>query len=410
MTLGLFAGVGVELEYMVVDAKTLDVRPIVDRILTAAAGADVSDYEPGHIGWANELVKHVIEIRNDEPDPSLDGLSSAFQKAVADVSRFAQAEGARLLPTGMHPWMDPAKEAVLWDREYRAFYEAFDRIFDCRRHGWANIQSCQLNLPFDGDEEFARLHAAIRFLLPILPALATSTPLVEGRLTAYRNNRLVHYRVNAAAVPAINGRCIPEFAASRAEYEKKILAPIGAAIAPHDPDEKLRDEWVNARGAIARFDRNAIEIRLLDMQECPAADIAVCRGVASAVRAVVEGRWGDPLRLNAWDTVRLAELLDDFIRDAEETFVDDEAYLNALGFPDKRATGRDLWRHLVGETVATGTADERADHATLTTILNKGTLGTRIREALGNAPARERIRDVYGALAAGLLAGRPFLP
>jgi hypothetical protein len=31
----------------------------------------------------------------------------------------------------------------------------------------------------------------------------------------------------------------------------------------------LRHEWVNARGAIARFDRSAIEIRVLDVAECP---------------------------------------------------------------------------------------------------------------------------------------------
>ena len=45
---------------------------------------------------------------------------------------------------------------------------AFDRVFGCRQHGFANVQAMQLNLPFRGDLEFGRLHAAIRLLLPIL--------------------------------------------------------------------------------------------------------------------------------------------------------------------------------------------------------------------------------------------------
>ena len=43
-----------------------------------------------------------------------------------------------------------------------SIYDTFDRIFSCKGHGWANLQSMQINLPFRGDEEFARLHAAIR--------------------------------------------------------------------------------------------------------------------------------------------------------------------------------------------------------------------------------------------------------
>ena len=47
-------------------------------------------------------------------------------------------------------------------------------------------------------------------------------------------------------------------------------------IAPLDPDAVLQHEWLNARGAIARFDRNTIELRVLDVQECPRADLAIC--------------------------------------------------------------------------------------------------------------------------------------
>ena len=55
-------------------------------------------------------------------------------------------------------------------------YEAFDRIFDCRGHGWANLQSVHLNLPFGDDDEFGRLHAAIRSSFPCCPLSPPARP------------------------------------------------------------------------------------------------------------------------------------------------------------------------------------------------------------------------------------------
>ena len=43
-----------------------------------------------------------------------------------------------------------------------------------------NIQAVHLTLPFRGASEFGRLMAACRVVLPLLPALAASSPFVEG--------------------------------------------------------------------------------------------------------------------------------------------------------------------------------------------------------------------------------------
>src|SRR5690606_32858155 len=135
------------------------------------------------------------------------------------------------------------------------YYEAFDRIFDCRGHGWANLQSVHLNLPFDGDDEFGRLHAAVRLILPILPAIAASSPIMDARITGTLDNRLSVYRANARTLPIVSGRIIPGPVHTRADYEREVLDAIYRDLAPHDPDGTLRHEWVNARGAIARFTR-----------------------------------------------------------------------------------------------------------------------------------------------------------
>ena len=176
----LFDCFGVELEYMIVRRSDLAVVPWSDRVLRDAAGAVVSDVERGAVTWSNELTAHVIELKTTTPVASLDGCAGAFAADIAELNRRLAAHDAMLLPTAMHPLMRP-DEAVLWTHEFSEVYATFDRIFDCRGHGWSNLQSAHLNLPFAGDEEFARLHAAIRLVLPLLPALATSSPVVEDR-------------------------------------------------------------------------------------------------------------------------------------------------------------------------------------------------------------------------------------
>jgi glutamate---cysteine ligase / carboxylate-amine ligase len=168
-TLSLFEAVGVELEYMIVDSKRLNVRTIADRLLVDRDGDPVPDLEFGPIAWSNELVNHVVEFKTNGPAKTLDGLDEAFQQNVTAANKRLATFGARLMPTAMHPWMDPNREKQLWLGESAEIYKTFDTIFDCSGHGWANLQSTHINLPFSGDDEFGRLHAAIRILLPLLP-------------------------------------------------------------------------------------------------------------------------------------------------------------------------------------------------------------------------------------------------
>ena len=347
--LHLFEAFGVEIEYMIVDARTLDVRPVTDRVLEAVAGEIVSDVEAGDITWSNELSAHVIELKTTEPARSLAPLPAEFQESVRRINAILEPMGARLLPSGMHPWMDPSREMVVWPHDYSEVYEAFHRIFDCRGHGWANLQAVHLNLPFANDREFARLHAAIRVLLPILPALAASSPLFEGRLSEHLDTRLDVYRNNCRRVPLATGRVIPEPVFSEAGYHERILEPLFAAIAPHDPEAILQEEWLNAQGAIARFERNTIEVRVLDVQECPQADIAVCALVADVVEGLAGGRWGDPSQLESWNVEPLAEIFFATVRDADETVIRDVDYLRlfAVDGPGPLSAG-ELWRQLVG--------------------------------------------------------------
>src|SRR5687768_18064455 len=85
--LGLFAAFGLEAEYMLVDAESLDVTPAADRLLEAAAGELTDEFQNGDIAWNNELALHVIELKCNGPRASLAGLGRAF----ADNVKLANA-------------------------------------------------------------------------------------------------------------------------------------------------------------------------------------------------------------------------------------------------------------------------------------------------------------------------------
>lgn len=320
MSYHLFDCVGIELEYMVVDRGSLNVRSIVDRLFSAVAtdadqASTEGDDEPpselrfGPVAWSNELARHVLEFKTAGPATNWQGLSEAFQ-ATVERARVALAEfDATLMPSATHPWMDPEREGELWPYGQRQIYEAYDRIFDCRGHGWFNLQSMHVNLPFSGDDEFRRLHSACRLVLPLIPALSASSPFMSGSANGQLCRRLFVYAHNQIAVPAIAGSVIPDVATSIQGYHDLILAPMYSAIAPHDPDKILREEWLNSRGAIARFDRDAIELRLCDLQEAPQFDIAIAFVLTHAIRELCEERFVDLATQEAFETSLLARQL-----------------------------------------------------------------------------------------------------
>ncbi len=403
--LPLFAAFGIEIEYAIVDRASLDVRPLADSILRNDAGELTDELVRGGIGWSNELAAHVLELKTCAPAAELAAAATAFAAEVAEANRRLAAHGARLLPSAMHPWMDPLREFALWPHGNREIYAAFNRIFGCQGHGWSNLQSVHVNLPFAGDEELARLHAAVRVLLPLLPAIAASSPFVEGGATGFLDTRLEVYRENARRVPAMTGAVVPEPVATRAQYESEILGRLYAELLPLDPEGVLHHEWANARGVIARFERSALEIRVLDTQECPAADCAVAFAVVEVLRALVAR--AEPEQLDRIPTESLAALLRDTGRAGGAAEIANAALRDVLALPPSARSAGAAWEALIARDVATAKG-AGAHLPALLTILREGPLAARLLRAAGAAPARESLHAVYGQLADCLAENRCF--
>lgn len=399
--LHLFEGYGVELEYMIVDRQTLDVRSLADKALAAAGGAWVREVARGPLAWSNELVMHVIELKTNGPAKTLDGLQSYFQDDIGKINAIVAAEGACLLPTAMHPWMRPEEQSRLWPNEDAEIYTALDRVFGCQGHGWKNVQSAHLNLPFYDEAEFVRLHSAIRLVLPLIPAIAAASPYMDGRDGGVLDNRLVAYQGHCRRFPQAMGPVIPESVSSIAQYHTDILNPIYRALKPHDPEGVLAYEWINARGAIARFDRQTIEIRLTDVQECPVADIAIARWIAEAVRQLADRHERYAEKGAAIASERLNAILQMTIQRAEDAMIEDADYLGCLEMGKTPIRAGQIWQTLLSRI--DGFDGPQRDAAE--TILERGTLANRMRRLAASGRV-DGLFGVYQQLAACLAQGK----
>ena len=199
-----------------------------------------------------------------------------------------------------------------------------------------------------------------------------------------------------------------------------IFDKVKKAIAPYDTEHLLNHFFLNSRGAIARFDRGAIEIRLVDIQECPNADIAIVELEIATLKAIVNGKFAASREnasaansvqhtlkeyrefLRNFDTTRLAELLAMTTKDAENATIDWQEYLSVFGMnfattpASATITAGDIWKHIY--SVVKNDLTE-VSQCFMEKMLERGTLSSALYKALGDAPAHEAFVTEYKKLA-----------
>jgi gamma-glutamyl:cysteine ligase YbdK (ATP-grasp superfamily) len=405
----LFQGFGIELEYMLVDKDTLTVKPVTDELLKHELGEYGSDFENGIVTWSNELVLHVIELKSTRPELNFNALENAFADDIQRINAILDKHNAMLLPTAAHPFMDPLTETKLWPHDSNEVYELYDKIFNSKGHGWSNLQSTHLNLPFYDDEEFAKLHAAVRLILPILPALCASSPILDGKLTGMLDTRLSFYKTNQSKIPSITGRVIPEAIFSKRNYLNQVYEKIKSDISVHDAGNILNPIWVNSRGAIPRFDRGSIEIRVMDIQECPSADMAIIELVIETLKALVNEKFISLPEQMKYKTDGLVQIFDKAIVQGQQTQIDSIEYLTAFGITSPCTAG-EAWQKIIDKLIASGNTALEKWKPELSTILREGTLADRIIKSLNGDHSLEAIKKTYRQLSGCLAQNKMFIP
>jgi glutathione synthase/RimK-type ligase-like ATP-grasp enzyme/gamma-glutamyl:cysteine ligase YbdK (ATP-grasp superfamily) len=406
-----FSVAGMELEYAVVD-ENLEPVSHLEAAFRAIAGRSVSEVDFGGVAFSNEIADHVFEVKTPLPSRSL---ARAEEALVTGVRRFAEVLdegfGARLLPTGMHPWFDPVR-GRLWRRSGARIYQAYSRIFDLGTHGWMNVHAAHLNLPMGRGPEAVAMYNASALVIPYLPALAASSPMHDGRLQPAEDSRMEWIFRHQAKVPESQGEILPEFVLNLTDYRRRILQPMYRALEAYPGSEVLRHDFFNARGAVLKFSRRALEIRAIDMQECVRMDIAIAVFVRSLLRYYTR-----KLLAGKLDLPPRQILLGDFratIRSASGAYVVAPHLGDQVSRDDEgRAPVRECLRNLLSVAEKTVRKDEAEYLPLVAAVIEQGSLAEAIRARLqphADDPAalRDATRMVYGELADCLIENVPW--
>lgn len=271
--------IGTEHEFSINDAEFCPLS-VSDQIIKRISGRPESEILFGEVKLGKELQKTVLEF---VPRFPTDDLTQLEDQLVAGIRRFYRIfrNQYTLLGLGMHPTLR-LDQTDVWDHDEGEYYDAYDRLFNIRQHGWLNIQALQINLSYENERGMVALYNRLRPLLPFLIAVTASSPMVEGCLTGRADNRLVFYRENQKEIPTICHGIVPEKIGSVSAYramQEEIYTDLrtrGAGI--------LCEEWVNSGGIIVRFSRRCLEIKALDEQESVHSDMAVCAFIRSLLR------------------------------------------------------------------------------------------------------------------------------
>lgn len=271
--------IGTEHEFSINDARFRPL-PVSDEILRTICGRYESEILFGEAKLGKELQKSVLELIPRKPAEDILQLEEQLTGGLRKFFTIFR-DRYQLLGLGMHPTLTLDQTAV-WDHDEAEYYEAYDRLFSIRQHGWLNIQALQVNLSYAGEKDLVAQYNRIRSLLPYLIAVTASSPMVEGRLTGTADNRLIFYRENQKEIPRICNRIIPEPIGTIGDY-RSMQEEVFADLRSRDA-AILCEEWVNSSGLIVRFSRKCLEIKALDEQECIHSDMAVCAFIRSLLR------------------------------------------------------------------------------------------------------------------------------
>src|SRR3954464_10503680 len=163
--------VGIEEEFALLHAGTLDLVPRFEELRDAAAADDPVLSE----SIAGELISSEIEIRSGRGEDLADAM--ARQRDLRQrLFALASGHGVALGATGTHPWADYREQPNIDTEHYRRVVDGLQYV--ARRN---NTFSLHVHVRVRGPDRAVRVCDRLRPVLPLLLAISANSPYLDAR-------------------------------------------------------------------------------------------------------------------------------------------------------------------------------------------------------------------------------------
>ena len=175
--------VGLEEEFAILDAGTLDLVSRFEELRDAAAAGDSALSE----SISGELIASEIEIRSGRGQ-TLAAAVAAQRDYRRRLFALAADHGVALGATGIHPWADYRKQRII-DTEH------YQRLNDQLRYVvWRNNTfSLHVHVGVQGGDRAVRTCDRLRPVLPLLLAVSANSPYLDGQDSGLHSARTVSF-------------------------------------------------------------------------------------------------------------------------------------------------------------------------------------------------------------------------
>jgi carboxylate-amine ligase len=163
------ATIGIEEEFQVLDATSLDMVPRFAELHDAAKADPVL-----RDSVAGELIASEIEIRSGRGENFADALARQ-REARTRLFALCAARGVALGSTGTHPWADYREQANIDTEHYRGVVEGLQYV--ARRN---NTFSLHVHVGIRDIDRAVKVSDRLRAVLPQLLAISASSPYLDG--------------------------------------------------------------------------------------------------------------------------------------------------------------------------------------------------------------------------------------
>jgi carboxylate-amine ligase len=284
--------VGIEEEFAVLDAASLDMVPRFEELRDAAAMED----PVLAASIAGELISSEIEIRSGRGEDVHDALRRQ-RDARARLFGLAERHGVALGATGTHPWADYREQRNIDTEHYRRVVDGLRYV--ARRN---NTFSLHVHVGARGVDRAVQACDRLRPVLPMLLAISANSPYLDARDSGLHSAR-------SQAFTKSFPRCgIPDVFGSWAAFRDYVdfLVTTNSIL-------EYTQVWWSIRPHLSF---GTVEVRICDAQSTAAESegltglIVAC--VGQALRDIDEGvPFEDPARRmveeNFWRAIRYGQ-------------------------------------------------------------------------------------------------------